>query len=523
MLKSFEAGNGTFNSEFTFLFLKYIYIQSFLARVSLTLMSSFQVSPPPDKLSKLSLYQEFLNDESNFIESSTPSIFLISFKSVAIQLAQESLLKFGTLAALHPFESMRILRQVQYGTAVDVKESGGFFEPIDEAEICPSERSKFTDSSTSNDADDEGDPFVQRRSSRNLFEQETREIDEHFKSSRLNNTSQTLLTVPKTDNLVEVDDFGYAQSSKLSSSNSNSNNTAWPIILNKNASIWSSCRLAAKYQGIPSLWQGIMAFWIYQSSVDISHSAIEEVLTSPIIWNRPAGLLGLFSSTISASSVDSSARSLRNFPLAPLLGSVFVTSLVNFLLTPLDLVRTRLVAQSIYASEIKCKSPLAALKTIYLEEGKNGLYPNIIFTGLSAILLPALRILPISLFTHFAENSIESIGIPAGFASALAHFIFNCTNLFITLPIETIRRRLYLQVHSLPNSAKSSARWIYRVPISQVPYSGFWNCFRRICQEEGVSALYQGWSMQLISSTILLASNIVLEIENDFPDDMESF
>lgn len=485
-------------------------------------MSFPSVSPPPNKLSKLSLYQEFLNDESNFIESSTPSIFLISFKSVAIQVAQESLLKFGTLAALHPFESMRILRQVQYGTAVDVKESGGFFEPIDEAEIRRSERSKFTDSSTSNDADDEGDPFVQRRSSRNLFEQETQEIDEHFKSSRLNSTSQTLLTVPKSNNSIEVDDFGYARSSKLSS---NSNNTAWPIILNKNASIWSSCRLAAKYQGIPSLWQGIMAFWVYQSSVDISHSVIEEVLTSPIIWNRPAGLLGLFTATSSSSSVDSSSRSFRNFPFAPLLGSVFVTSLVNFLVTPLDLVRTRLVAQSIYTSEIKCKSPLAALKTIYREEGKNGLYPNKIFNGLTAILLPALKILPISLFTHFTENSIESIGIPAGFASAIAHFIFNCTNLLITLPIETIRRRLYLQVHSLPNSAKSKSytQWIYRVPISQVPYSGFWNCFRRICQEEGVSALYQGWSMQLISSTILLASNIVLEIENDFPDDMESF
>ena len=114
-------------------------------------MSSFPLSPPPGKLPS-NFYQEFLDDESNFDDFN--SSLNISFKAATIQLAQASLLKLGALAAVHPFESMRILRQVQYGTAVDATEPGGFFDSENEPGINQSEHSKFADSGTSNDADD---------------------------------------------------------------------------------------------------------------------------------------------------------------------------------------------------------------------------------------------------------------------------------------------------------------------------------------------------------------------------------
>ena len=277
--------------------------------------------------------------------------------------------------------------------------------------------------------------------------------------------------------------------------------------------------LAAKHQGIPSLWQGIMAFWAYQTSYDLTQTVLEEVLTSPILWNRSGGLLGY---SYQAPNSNDPTELLKTFPVVPVTASIALSAAVNFLLSPLDLVRTRLVTQSIYHSEIKCKTLTSALSAIYREEGGfSGLYPNRIFSGITAVLMPSLRILPMSLFNHFAETWIESLGIPSGLAYSLAQFTFSCTNLAITLPIETIRRRLYLQ--SIKCTQTSSPKWIYRVPVSPTPYFGFWNCLRRICHEEGVSALYQGWSMQLASSTVLLASNIVLEMENEYPDDMEAF
>lgn len=479
--------------------------------LTFTKMSSFPVTPPPGKLPS-NFYQEFLDDERNFDDINYG--LNISFKTAAIQLAQANLLKLGALAAVHPFESMRILRQVQYGTAVEGIEAGGFFDTENEPGIThQNDFSKFSNSGTSNDADDEGDDLLQRRS-RTIFEKETRETDEYFESSGLKSMSRNNLSIPSAEEEIEVDEFGYARPTKTQTSNS-----SWPLIFNKKSSIWSSLMLASKYQGIPSLWQGIVAFWAYQTAFDFTQAAFEEVLTSPILWNRSGGLLGY--SYQSANSNDP-AELLKTFPVVPVTGSIVLSAAVNFLLSPLDLVRTRLVAQSIYNSEIKCKTVTSALRTVYREEGGlAGLYPNKIFSGMTSILLPALRILPMSLFNHFAESFIESLGIPSGIAYSLAQFTFSCTNLAITLPIETIRRRLYLQ--SMKNTQISSSRWIYRVPVSPVPYIGFWNCLRRICQEEGVSALYQGWSMQLASSTVLLASNIVLEMDGEYPDEMEAF
>lgn len=474
-------------------------------------MLSFPISPPPGKLPS-NFYQEFLDDESNFDDQN--SGLNMSFKTAAIQLAQANLLKLGALAIVHPFESLRLLRQVQYGTAVDVSEAGGFFDSENEPGLNSSQRSQFADSGTSNDADDEGDEFSQHRSSsRIILEREAQETDEYYENSGLKSMSQTLLSIPRAAGKeIDVDEFGYARSSKPDTSNS-----AWPLILNKKASIWASFMLASKYQGIPSLWQGIMAFWAYQTSLDFTQSILEEVLTSPILWNRTGGFLGY---SYRASNNNDTVELLKTFPVVPVTASIALSATVNFVLTPLDMVRTRIVAQSIYASEVKCKSLTSALNTIYREEGGfAGLYPNKIFSGIAALLLPALRILPMSIFNHFADSWIESYGIPSGFAYSLAQFVFSCANLAITLPIETIRRRLYLQSPRKINSRK----WIYRVPVSPTQYHGFWNCLRRICQEEGVSALYQGWSMQLASSTVLLASNIVLEMESEYPDDLESF
>lgn len=471
--------------------------------------TSLPLSPPPAKLPS-NFYQEFLDDDKNFEEYSSP--LTMSFKSATIQLAQAGLLKLGALAFVHPFESLKLLRQVQYGTAVDMKETGGFFESNEYSDKFKVGGASFADSSTSNDADDEGDCLSQRRSSRTFFDHEAEQVDDYLNSSDISKLSNSLLKVPGRVDSADIDSSGYVKSS----SSVDSPTTNRPLIFNKNASIWASFMLAAKYQGIPSLWNGIFAFWAYQNAHEISTIVFEEVLTSQYIWNRPGGVLGF--NYLAPTTLDAS-NPLQTFPVIPVAGSIVLNGAVNFLLTPIDLVRTRLVAQSIYPSELKCNGIVSAISSLYREEGGiSALYPQAIFNGISSLILPTIRILPLSIFNHFSEAWIESLGIPSGFTYAIMQFVFSCTNLAISLPIETIKRRLFLQ-----SRKKISQRWIYRVPVSPIPYNGFWNCLRRICQEEGASALYQGWSMQLASNTVLLASNFILEMENEFPDDMEAF
>jgi mitochondrial fusion and transport protein UGO1 len=165
-----------------------------------------------------------------------------------------------------------------------------------------------------------------------------------------------------------------------------------------------------------------------------------------------------------------SHRHTLYYPLA----SHLITGVI---LSPLDLVRTRLIAQSAMPEYRTYKGPLDALSQILDHEGGvTGVYlhPHLLFP---AILDNALRPL-ISLFLPPLLGRVIGINPhthPA--AWALVEFTSSCAGLCITLPFETIRRRLQIQRRDgRPLRACVATR--------PRPYSGIFDALYRIVTEE---------------------------------------
>ena len=168
-------------------------------------------------------------------------------------------------------------------------------------------------------------------------------------------------------------------------------------------------------------------------------------------------------------------------PTIPLIVGVASHVATGLFMSPLDLVRTRLIVQSAQPRHRKYKGPIHALRTIADEEG-----------GLGAMFLHANLLLP-TVFDCACRGLVHigvpllierALRIPAAeqpVAYALAEFLFNTAALLVLLPIETVRRRLQVQ-----SRARVQARSPFRacVEIRPSPYAGIVETFYRIWTEE---------------------------------------
>ncbi len=285
--------------------------------------------------------------------------------------------------------------------------------------------------------------------------------------------------------LVEKDDIGYVRPQEERVLRITSK---WPLYLNKQCSIWSTARFIAMNQGIPSLWNGLSASVMHDFISESLYLGIGDVLANRFHY-------------------------LDTFNLTPSI----LRGLISFILTPLDLIRTRLVAQSIFPSERICTNVFSGLYHIFKHEGGiNRLFPDRVFSLLYSFLPPILKHIPLMLLSGIAESVAESYQFPSGIAFASVQFFITCAETLLMSPLETIRRRLFLQ-------SRVSGFWIYRVPISERPYTGFWNALRRIYQEEGVGALYQGLSLNIVSALVNFTSTALMTLETEYSDDLEAF
>lgn len=284
---------------------------------------------------------------------------------------------------------------------------------------------------------------------------------------------------------VEKDEQGYVQ---CETSEKYMPVSKWPLQLNKRYSIWTSTRFIASNQGLNSLWNGLLASWIYDLSSESLYLGLDHLLTSKLAISDNMNIV-----------------------------TSLVRGCVNFAMTPFDMLRTRFIALSIFPSERKVSNLFSAFAHIFKHEGGvSGLYPQKLFSLFYSFIPPLLRHIPLFLFTSTVETFAESIGIPAGVAFASIQLITSCAEALILSPLETIRRRLFLQ-------SKSTGYWIYRVPISPQPYTGFWNAIVRIYREEGVSALYQGLPISIAASLINFVSTALVTIEAEYTEDLEAF
>lgn len=157
----------------------------------------------------------------------------------------------------------------------------------------------------------------------------------------------------------------------------------------------------------------------------------------------------------------------------------------GYLLSPLDLVRTRLVAQSAQQRHKKYTGPLDALQQIQEEEG--GLR-NIYFH--SALWVPAILDSTFRSFFHlgiplFIERRLRITPDSNSIIYGLAEFTFSTVSLLFTLPIETVRRRLQVQTRSqVTGHVAGKKSFKTCVETRPTPYYGVLEAVYRILTEE---------------------------------------
>jgi mitochondrial fusion and transport protein UGO1 len=178
-------------------------------------------------------------------------------------------------------------------------------------------------------------------------------------------------------------------------------------------------------------------------------------------------LEGIFSPNLDAPSSSLMAPSL----LIPMASHVFT----GFLLSPLDLVRTRLIVQS--SRYPSYNGPVDALRKILKHEGGLwGVYfhPHLFLPTIIDCTLRSVG--PFALHTLVA-NSL-SISPEHSFLIGCAEFCGNLASLLISMPFETVRRRLQIQARGMARPIRTC------VEVRPVPYNGMVDAFWHIVTEE---------------------------------------
>ena len=192
----------------------------------------------------------------------------------------------------------------------------------------------------------------------------------------------------------------------------------------------------------------------------------------PLIHNA---LQSLFAPTMASPYVFPGSSTSLLIPVASHL-------ITGFILSPLDLVRTRLIVQSFNPQHRTYTGPIDALRKIVREEGGvRGLYlhphlliPTILdntIRSLVSLELPSLlsaRLFPGALVS--TESSPAAWGV--------VEFASSTIGLLATVPIQTVRRRLQVQVRGRAQRLKTC------VEIRPIPYNGVVDALWHILTEE---------------------------------------
>ncbi|KAF9243824.1 mitochondrial carrier domain-containing protein [Melanogaster broomeanus] len=223
---------------------------------------------------------------------------------------------------------------------------------------------------------------------------------------------------------------------------------------------WSMMKRMANFRGEGwlSLWKGLLT------------SCIHDVIFTNV---QP-----LVDSTLHSLVVSSQG----GFYKPPLLLPVASHVLTGILLSPLDLVRTRLIAQSSTQRYRTYTGPLNAFSEILANEGGlKGIYfhphlliPTVLETGLRSLIhvtLPAMIAPRLGLGPHVAADTHP-------IAWVFAEVVASCAGLLVTLPIETVRRRLQVQTRGTATPLRTC------VETRPVPYNGVVDALWHILTEE---------------------------------------
>ncbi|GAA6039613.1 hypothetical protein JCM8097_002213 [Rhodosporidiobolus ruineniae] len=245
-----------------------------------------------------------------------------------------------------------------------------------------------------------------------------------------------------------------------------------PIVVQ--GGVWDMIKAVGRWkgEGWASLWKG--------------------QLTSCVLDGLSTAIQPFVLSALSAAFLPASFSSLpliyspRPGPLLVL--STISHTLTTILVSPLDLVRTRLIVQSAQPQHRKYENPVNAVMTIVEEEGglwNTYFHANLFFPALlEGILRPLIHLstpLIISRYLHLEPSSS-----PLTFG--LAELLLSTAGLLVTIPIETVRKRLQIQSRAAfvrAGRAGGVGRpWRTCVETRPVPYAGIVEAVYRILTEE---------------------------------------
>ncbi|KAJ6575506.1 mitochondrial carrier domain-containing protein [Mycena sp. CBHHK59/15] len=215
--------------------------------------------------------------------------------------------------------------------------------------------------------------------------------------------------------------------------------------------VWGMMRRVGRFRGEGwlALWKGLLT------------SCITEILSSTLQPMVRGLLQAMFLPT----------NALFHQP--PMFIAVLSHLILGFALSPLDLVRTRLIAQSFSSRHRAYTGPLDALSQILRDEGGlKGIYlhPHLLIPTLIDNTLPPLVsfVLPGLLASYIGAQITED-------ANPIA---WGLPRPAVTLPFETVRRRLQVQVRGAAAPIKGC------VELRPASYNGVVDAFWRILTEE---------------------------------------
>ncbi|KDQ54886.1 hypothetical protein JAAARDRAFT_37998 [Jaapia argillacea MUCL 33604] len=222
--------------------------------------------------------------------------------------------------------------------------------------------------------------------------------------------------------------------------------------------VWGMMQRIARFngEGWLSLWKGTLTSCV----MDVLSTSVQPIMLSV--------LQAIFAPTLSP------------FQHPPLFLPVASHVLTGLLLSPLDLIRTRLIIQSAIPRYQTYSGPYDALSQILrYEGGLKGIYlhPHLLIpTLIDNTLRPLISLaLPGIVASYMTPNITEETH---PIAWSFAELVGSCAGLVITLPFETIRRRLQAQVRGSAKPVKAC------VEIRPQPYNGVVDALWHILTEE---------------------------------------
>ncbi|GAA5976750.1 hypothetical protein JCM5350_007236 [Sporobolomyces pararoseus] len=256
----------------------------------------------------------------------------------------------------------------------------------------------------------------------------------------------------------------------------------WVMPIVVQGGVWEMIKSLTRWksEGFKSLWKGQFTSFVY----DTLSTSLQPSLLSLITL--------LFSPFLSSLSYSFTNLPLiySPKPLPLLILTTLSHTITSLVLSPLDLVRTRLIVQSSQPRHEKYSSlnPFKTLSTISKEEGglsQTYFHPNLLIpTLLEGLLKPLLHLsIPLIITRYF---KIEPSSSPLSFS--ITELFLSSTSLLITIPLETVRKRLQLQsrasfvrrgrANGIGKPFRSS------VELRPSPVQGIVECVWRILTEE---------------------------------------